>query len=504
LKELDLRLVKAIDTHLHADHITGPSSVARVHKRYSDPMKKIDAFYASRVPFYPPRVTPPPKALNLPQSVIKFLSNPLLAIPETVYHEPLVVVRGSPAIAWVTDPALIKTVLLDRCDDFPQDPLLRRVLGPLFGNGILTSEGRDWRWQHQTVAPLFRHGEILRYVPAMVAGAESAIKAWSAAPPGSTHAIDTDMVRATYHVISNTLLAGDGALIGEVLEQGAADYFEALSWSMAYAALNLPVWLPRPRRRRMQFWESRLRGAVSGLIQARRASPDDRDDLLTRLLGAVDPETSRTMSDEQLVDNLLTFLLAGHHTIAAALTWTLYLTSRAPECEARMLEEIRQVVPSGPITGEHVDKLVTVQQVLTESLRLFPPLPIMTRYAANDVELAGVHIKAGTLIGLPIYVIHRHRNLWDHPDRFDPSRFAPGRDLGYSRYQFMPFGVGPRICIGAAFALIEATAMLATLVRAARFESPPGHEPIPVWRVVLLPKGGMPMRVTMRLRQPLN
>jgi cytochrome P450 len=424
-------------------------------KRYSNPMNKIDTVYASRVPLYPPRVTPPPKPLNLPQSFIKFLSNPLLAIPESVYHEPLVVLRGPPAIAWVTDPALVKIVLLDCCDDFPQDPLLRRVLGPLFGSSILTSEGRDWRWQHQTVAPLFRHGEILRYVPAMVAGAESAIKTWSAAPPGSTHAIDTDMVRATYHVISNTLLAGDGALIGETMEQGAADYVAGLSWSMAYAALNLPVWLPRPGRRRMHFWESRLRAAVTGLIHARRASPDDRDDLFARLLGAVDPETSQTMSDEQLVDNLLTFLLAGHHTIAAALTWTLYLTSRASEWEARMLEEIRQVVPSGPVTGEHIDKLVTVQQVLMESLRLFPPLPVMSRYAAEDVELAREHIKAGTLIGLQIYVIHRHRELWDNPDRFDPSRFAPGRDVGYSRYQFMPFGVGPRICIGAAFALIR-------------------------------------------------
>src|SRR5665648_247000 len=154
-------------------------------------MNKIDTVYASGVPLYPPRVTPPSKPLNLPQSFIKFLSNPLLAIPESVYYEPLVLLRGPPAIAWVTAPALIKTVLLDRCDDFPQDPLLRRVLGRLFGNSILTSEGRDWHWQHQTVAPLFRHGEVLRYVEAMVAGAESAIKAWSAAPPGSTHAIDT-------------------------------------------------------------------------------------------------------------------------------------------------------------------------------------------------------------------------------------------------------------------------------------------------------------------------
>jgi Cytochrome P450/Mycolic acid cyclopropane synthetase len=149
-------------------------------------------------------------------------------------------------------------------------------------------------------------------------------------------------------------------------------------------------------------------------------------------------------------------------------------------------------------TDEHIGRLVTVQQVLKESMRLYPPVPVVTRYAAKDVELAGEHIKAGTLIGLPIYVIHRHRKLWDDPDRFDPARFAPEREASYSRYQFMPFGAGPRICIGAAFALVEATVMLATLVRAARFESPPVQKPLPVSRVLLVPKGGMPLRVTLR------
>ena len=123
-------------------------------------VSKTDLIDASSPPLYPPRVTPPPKPLNLLQSVTRSFSNPLLVIPERVYHEPLVVVRGPPTIAWVTEPALVKIVLVDRRDDFPQDPLLQRVLGGLFGSSILTSEGRDWRWQHQTVAPLFRHGEI--------------------------------------------------------------------------------------------------------------------------------------------------------------------------------------------------------------------------------------------------------------------------------------------------------------------------------------------------------
>src|SRR3954447_4290 len=230
-------------------------------------MSQICQIESGGVPLYPPRVTPAPKPLNLPQSIIKFLRNPLLTIPECVYHEPLVCVRGPPSIVWVTDPNLVKIILIDHCDDFPQDPLLRRVLGGLFGNGILTSEGREWRWQHEAVVPVFRRNDILRYVPTMVAGAQSAIERWSVAPSGSIQAIDADMLRATYHVISSTLLSG-GGLVGEIMNAGTADYMKRLSWSSAYAVLNLPLWLPRPGRRRMRIWESRLRTAVGEMICA--------------------------------------------------------------------------------------------------------------------------------------------------------------------------------------------------------------------------------------------
>ena len=417
-------------------------------------MSTADPIGGSHARLYPPRVTPPPKPLNLLQSTTRFFGNPLRTIPECVYHQPLVILRGPPAIAWVTEPALVKIVLVDRCDDFPQDALLRRVLGGLFGNSILTSEGRDWRWQHQSVAPLFRPSEILRYLPAMAAGAETAIKAWRRAPPSSVRAVDDDMVDATYEVISNTLLAGGSPLVGETMKQGAAEYVAGIPWSIVYAALNLPVWLPRPGRRRMHIWESRLRSAVTDMIRKGSVTTGDWDNLFSRLVGVVNPETGKKMPEEQLVDNLLTFLLAGHQTIAMTLTWTLYLISRAPEWEARLLEEIQQVVPSGPVTGEHIEKLVTVQQVLKESMRLYPPIPMMSRQAARDVDLAGEHIKAGTLVGLPIYAIHRHHKLWDDPDRFDPSRFSPEREASYSRYQFIPFGAGSRICVGAAFALV--------------------------------------------------
>jgi cytochrome P450 len=203
------------------------------------------------------------------------------------------------------------------------------------------------------------------------------------------------------------------------------------------------------------------------------------------------------MSEELIVDNITAFLMAGYDTTAFALTWTIYLISRSPAWEARMLSEIDQVVGAGPVTSEHVAHLKTAQQVLNESLRLFPTAPVIVREIVTDFEFEGVKVPAGTIGLIPIYAIHRHRSYWEDPDRFDPGRFSSQRPKP-SRFQFMPFGAGPRICIGAAFATIEATIMLATFVRAARFETEPGFDPEPSGQMFLLPKNGMPMRVTPR------
>jgi cytochrome P450 len=250
----------------------------------------------------------------------------------------------------------------------------------------------------------------------------------------------------------------------------------------------------------MRAHERRLRGAVAELVRARRGGAAAADDLLARLLQSCDTETGRSMPDELLVDNIVAFLMAGYDTTAFSLTWTLYLISQSAEWEARMLREIEQVVGTGPVTSAHVERLKTVQQVLNESLRLFPTAPVIVRDIIEDIEFDGVRVPAGTIGIIPIYAIHRHRSYWHDPDRFDPDRFSPDSRWKPTRFQFMPFGAGPRICIGAGFAMLEATIMLATFVRAARFEVGPGFDPQPSARMFLLPKNGMPMRVTLRER----
>jgi cytochrome P450 len=451
---------------------------------------------ADDAPLYPPRVVPPKQPLGLLPFVYNFIQNPLAVMPEAVY-ETAMVARERARAVWITDPDLVKAVLLDRREEFPKSPLERRVLGPLLGDGILIADGPAWRWQRQIAAPLFRHQDLIDDVPAMTRAAEATIADWRSAPAGTVHAIDLDMTRATYRVISDTLLPGDEAL-GEVFERQGREYLHPISWSMVYALFDVPAWLPHPGRRAMRRAEVEMRGIVAELIRRRRAATEKSADLLQRLIDARHPETKEPMSDTQLVDNVLTFYAAGHETTAKALTWTLYLLALAPQWAERIAGEVEAVTGGAPVGPAHIDKLVVTAQVVKEGMRLYPPAPVISRVTSKALELGGKTLAAGTQVVVPIWAIQRHRKLWADPDRFDPARFAPDKEKAISRYQYMPFGAGPRICIGMAFAMLEATAMLATFVRAARFAPVSGYEPEPVSRVTLRPKRGMPLGVTLR------
>jgi cytochrome P450 len=455
---------------------------------------------ASPAALYPPFVKPAARPPRFPVNLIKMLQNNLEVIPEQAYREPLVIAPGPPRMAFFCGSDLVKTLLLGRHEEFPKGGLQVEVLRPVFGNAMISCEGHEWRWQRGAAAPLFHHEELMHYGPVMSAAAEDAVARWRAAAPGAVHAIHTDMMRAAFHVISRTMLAGGADEMVRAIEVGHADYYRGANWWVVYTLLGLPHWLPRPGGKAMRAHERRLREAVTGLVEARRGEGAVGEDLLARLLRASDAESGRSMSNELLVSNILSFMMAGYDTTAFSLTWTLYLIAQSPEWEARMLDEIQRVVGSGPVTSDHVESLVIVQQVLHESLRLFPTAPVIVRDILEDVEFDGVSVPAGTVGIIPIYAIHRHRSYWDDPDRFDPDRFSPENKAKHSRYQFMPFGAGPRICIGAALATIEATIMLATYVRAARFELLPNFDPQPSGRMFLVPKNGMPMRVTVRAR----
>jgi cytochrome P450 len=446
----------------------------------------------ARVSFVPPRVVAPHKPLNRLAFVARFVRNPLAVVPRAAYEEDIVFLPAAP-IAWVTGPALVKTILLDEREKFEKRAQIR-LLAPLLGKGILTSEGADWKWQRQAAAPMFRQHELAGFVPAFVAATRRCIAGWR---DGDTRPIERDMTQLTFDVIAATLLPSADPRMPGAIEASTGLFQRSGAWGQLYAVANLPKWLPQPGRAGMAKAVRALRGATLAIVRERRAAAAAKDDLLARLMGARDPETGRQMNDEQLVDNLLTFYLAGHETTAKALTWTLYLLARSPQWTARLEQEIAQVAGGAAIGAAHIERLVLTQQVLKEAMRLYPPVPLMTRQALADAVLGGHAVKAGTSLVMPIYAIHRHARRWEDPDAFDPGRFAPAREASIPRYQYMPFGAGPRICIGMAFAMNEAAAILATLLQHARF-APTAHEPAPVARVTLVPRGGMPLAVRLR------
>ena len=444
----------------------------------------------------PPHVAPrEPRPRHL-AFVAALVRNSLEVLPASVYREDFVgAPRGRLPRAWITSPALIKAVLLDDRDTFRKLTQIR-LLGPLLGRGLLTSEGADWKWQRQAAAPLFRPQELASFVPAFVRCAERTIARWRGGGD-VVRSMDAEMNRLTLEVVAETLLPGGDEAFMATLQRSVARLQRSGGWDILYASMNVPRWVPRPGMHRGQREARTLHDAVALRLRAHRAGASAQDDLVARLVAARDQETGRAMDERRLVDNLLTFYLAGHETTAKALAWTLYLLTRSPAWTATLVEEVESVTAGAPITASHLERLERVQQVVKESMRLYPPVPMMSRQAVADTTIGAHAIAAGTSVLIPIYAIHRHAARWERPHEFDPTRFEEARERSMPRYHYMPFGAGPRICIGMSFAMMEAVAVVACLLQRVRFAWAGREEPLPIARVTLAPKGGMPMRVKM-------
>jgi cytochrome P450 len=451
-----------------------------------------------RADLVPPRVQPPEQPLPYFHALWKLLDNPIEAWPRAVYEEPYYL-RGDSrqTFLYATDPAMLKDILLDRWEAFPKDWMFDRVTKPALGEGLLTARGEHWRWQRRAAAPGFRPDNVAAMTPVMVAAAEKALARWRDRGEGARLDVATEMTAITFQVILDTMLSGGEGIDVPAAAAKITDYLETLGKISPADLMNWPMWTRiamAPRGYRAMVW---LKTMVGRMVTRRREQAQ-RGVLVDLLMQAKDPETGRQMDDGLLRDNLLTFIGAGHETTALALTWSLYLLGSHPPTAERVRAEIAAVAGDATIAHEHVERLAFTRQVVFEAMRLFPSLPLMSRMCAQDTEAGGLLVKKGTFIFIPIYAIHRHRRLWRDPDVFDPNRFGPEESAGRHRFAYLPFGGGPRVCIGQTFALTEAVAILATLVRGATLEPDPGHRIRPLMRVSMRPQGGMPM--TLRLR----
>jgi cytochrome P450 len=276
------------------------------------------------------------------------------------------------------------------------------------------------------------------------------------------------------------------------------EYLDTIPWHILLALFSIPEWMPFPRRRGAMQARDFLHRDISRIVAARRTTPSARPDLLDLLVKARDSETGRSLTDAEIVTNLLSLITAGHETTAVALTWTLWLLAKDQPVQQSLFDEVAAVAASGPITAAHVEGLSFARQVIQEAMRLFPPVPSLARQPRAAMRLGRMSITQRTFVHIPSFALHRNVRLWTNPHTFDPDRFAPDQVKKRSRYAFIPFGGGPRLCIGAAFAMIEAAVILATLVRAFHFQPIAGHKPKPVARVTLRPAGGMPLLIVPR------
>jgi cytochrome P450 len=434
------------------------------------------------------------------KALMTMLSNPAEMWSDKVYAERIVIRRfAGQRVINVADPQTVQDILLTHEPLFQKSPIQQRILTTAVGRSLLTLTGEPWKRQRRAAAPAFRHDRLDAMVPAMVAAGEGAANRLLERAGSSAHDVLADMNLATLDVILATILSGQDAGLdrAETLRKvevllnsiGRADIFDLL---------RVPAWVPRPWGREGRKAVKWIHEAAAATISARRASKDNIDDLLGMMLAASSPVTGQGLTDDELRDNIVTFIGAGHETTSLALTWSLYLLAHFPDWQTRLSDEIASVSGGGPIEVDHIDKLVLHDRVLNEAMRLYPPAPALGRVAIQDLKLDALDVRRGDVLLLSIMPMHRHETLWEAPDMFDPDRFSPEQRKSHHRFQFLPFSGGPHVCIGMRFAMMEAKVILAECLRKVSVAPIEGHQPEIVSRITLRPRGGMPLMISKR------
>lgn len=391
-------------------------------------------------------------------------------------------------------PAHVEHILQRRHRNYDKQVFTYRRLRSFLGNGIVTSDGEDWRRQRRAVQPAFRRDRLNAYGETALRVAEEVRAAWRvAAARGEPVDVHRDMAHATLRVVAKAVLgteiSADADVVGRALGRGLEAVIRRI-----YAFVPLPLAVPTPVNLDLRRAMRDLHRIADEVIERRRRTRVRPDDLLTVLIE--DPDRGvGPRAERQLRDEIVTFLLAGHETTANALTWTWHCLARHPEAAARLRADLDEVLGGRPPTVEDLPRLDGARMALQEAMRLYPPVwAIDRRTVAGDV-VGGYRIRAGTMAIVSPYVTHRHPAFWDKPERFDPMRFAPGAEDDRPRFAYLPFGGGPRGCIGGSFALLEGTLVLAALLPHFELSPAPGHAVELDPSVTLRPRGAVMMTV---------
>ncbi len=418
--------------------------------------------------------------------------NILELIPEVATRMPMLSGRTGKRWHMLMEPEALKQILRDKVNDYPKSLVTKLILQPAIGESLFIAEGAHWLWQRRTAAPVFSHRNVAALAPVMSAAAEAA-SARIATAAGQPVDLFEEMISTTFDVISDVTFSGGDGFARDEVHRAIEHFIGGAARVSVFDILGLPAWVPRPARLFAGKQMRAMKRAADAAINQRRVAPPHAvPDLLDLLLAGEDPKSTRKMTTGELRDNLLTFIVAGHETTALTLAWALYLCGFDPEVQETARVEAVAVLGNRAATAADIAALPLTRQIIDETLRLYPPAAFLSRTALAPDRLCGREILPGDTVILPIYALHRHHSLWQDPDRFDPARFNDPHAI--ARFAYLPFGDGPRICIGANFALQEAVIILATLLARFRFTPIAGRAPKPVMILTLRPEGGVWLR----------
>ena len=389
----------------------------------------------------------------------------------------------------VNSPDMIGHVLLDHQTNYPRPPIARKVLRPFIGEGLLTAEGAAWKLQRRIVAGAFTPAAVGRLAGLMSDAARAQVQRWPARAVRMDLALEA--TRLTMKVIAATLFAGDARLTAPEAGAHIARIIAAAGQPRPLALFGLGHLDPSPSQIAVRHSARWLRQRIGALVDDQ--GQDTAAGFFAGLVRALHAEYPRAEADTLALDNALTFFVAGHETTATALAWGAYLLAAQPALQEQLRAEAVAALTGSPAALP--DAVPLLRQFLDETMRLYPPLAQISRQALADDDMCGVRVRKGDLLAIYPWVVHRHRQLWHDPNAFDLTRFSPENRAAQHRFQYLPFGAGPRICVGLRFAQVEALVILAHWLAARRFRLPEGFAPLPYGSITLRPYGGMMLDV---------
>ena len=441
---------------------------------------------------HPFNVAPGPKGLPIFGNALTFAKDPRLALMAWArQYGPVVRFHLGPMVVHVvSEPRGVKHVLQTHAENYHKAPRMG-FLSDFLGQSLLTMEDTPWQRRRRLAQPSFSQGRVVSCTQAMTAATLRMVERWQPhLASGRAIDVNAEMMRLTLSIAGETLFGVDLSTSAAHVGQGLPVVLNHVLGRMN-SVIPTPLWVPTPANRRYHATVRQLDGLVLGLIRDWRSGRVAPQGLMATLMAARDAETGEGLTDDQLRDEVMTLIFAGHETTASALTWAWWLLGKHPEAARRVRAEVATVLGGRTPQAGDVARLQYTGNVIKEAMRLMPPSWVIGRMPLADDEIGGYHIPARSMMLLASCVTHRDPALWEAPESFDPDRFLPGRSAGRPKLAYYPFSAGPRVCIGSAFSMLEATLIVAILAQNFRFELDPRREVEVECSLTLRPKHGL-------------